>query len=67
MDLLAAAAENLELSMRWLFAVLGIPEQPDSFWEDMASIFASEMTESAALFLNAVAVMADATQWIEES
>lgn len=55
--------EFIEISMRWLFVYLGIPEQPDFFWDDMAAELTTDFGEAAEICLNASAVMADASQF----
>ncbi|MEV6432590.1 hypothetical protein [Nocardia sp. NPDC051463] len=63
-----AEVDLAEIILRSIFVYLGIPEQPDSFWEDMAAELTAEFGEYAAMYLNAFAVMADWTQpTIEES
>lgn len=59
---LRAVTDYAEIAARWAGAYLGVPEQPDAFWEDWAAVLESELVEFAELAPNACAVMADATQ-----
>lgn len=64
-----AEVDLAEIILRWIFVYLGIPEQPDSFWDDMAAELTTDFGEAAEMCLNACAVMADCSQpmTLEES
>lgn len=51
-------ADHAELACRYVLAYLGIPEQPDAFWDGVHT----ELIAEAAMLLNGFAVMADMTQ-----
>jgi hypothetical protein len=57
-----AMADDVELILRWTLVYLGVPEQPDSYWNDMAADLTADLGEAAVMCLNACAVMADASQ-----
>jgi hypothetical protein len=51
-------ADTVELACRWLLAGLLIPEHPETFWAELHA----GLVEEVGMYLNACAVMADATQ-----
>ena len=50
-----------EISARFALAWMCVPEQPDSFWADFAASTRDAVMETAPMWSNACAVMADAT------